>query len=360
MQVNWVYPILAYPAKIVIQFIIFYVMLLITGCAGFIGYHLAKKRLALGDNVIGIDNLNDYYDVNLKLARLEQLQQHPNFRFVKIDLADRDGIADVFNKNNIKKVVNLAAQAGVRYSIDNPMAYIDSNLNGFITILEGCRQHHIEHLVYASTSSVYGANTQQPFSESQAVDHPLALYAATKKANELMAHSYANLYGLPCTGLRFFTVYGPWGRPDMALFLFTKAILNDEPINVFNHGKMIRDFTYVDDIVEGVSRAIDKPAQANPNWDSQQPDSGSSYAPYRIYNIGNNKPVQLMDYIHAIEQALGKKAIYNMMPMQDGDVPSTCADVSRLEHDLGYRPETSVQDGVAKFVQWYLRFYQKK
>lgn len=332
-------------------------MLLITGTAGFIGFHLAKKRLEQGDKVLGVDNLNDYYDVNLKLARLEQLKQYPNFTFEKLDIADRELVPALFKKYTIRKVANLAAQAGVRYSIENPLAYVDSNVLGFTNIIEGCRHHKIEHLVYASTSSVYGANEKQPFSESKGVDHPLAIYAATKKCNELIAHSYSHLYGLPTTGLRFFTVYGPWGRPDMALFLFTKAILNDEPIQVFNHGNMIRDFTYVDDIVEGVSRAIDSPAQPNVTWDGMHPDPASSRAPYRIYNIGNNNPVPLMNYIGALERALGKEAKKEMMPMQDGDVPSTYADVSKLERDLGYKPKTSVEDGVRRFVEWYRGHY---
>jgi UDP-glucuronate 4-epimerase len=333
-------------------------MLLITGCAGFIGFHLAKKRLKMGDKVVGVDNLNDYYDVTLKEARLAKLKQYDNFSFEKLDISDRELVPELFEKYQFTKVVNLAAQAGVRYSLENPLAYIDSNVLGFTNIIEGCRHHNIEHLVYASTSSVYGANESQPFSESKAVDHPLAIYAASKKCNELIAHAYAHLYGLPSTGLRFFTVYGPWGRPDMALFLFTKAMMKDEPINVFNHGNMIRDFTYVDDIVEGISRAVDKPAEPNKEWDAQNPDPASSYAPYRIYNIGNSNPVPLMDYIHAVEKALGKKAELNMMPMQEGDVPSTFADTSKLENDLGYKPQTSVDEGVAKFVKWYREFYE--
>lgn len=333
-------------------------VLLVTGAAGFIGFHLCQKRLEQGDEVLGIDNLNDYYDVSLKQARLNQLKKYSNFIFVKIDISDRDGIANLFKKYTIKRVVNLAAQAGVRYSIENPHAYIDSNVVGFTNIIEGCRHHNIEHLVYASTSSVYGANELQPFSESKSVNHPLAIYAATKKANELIAHSYSHLYGLPTTGLRFFTVYGPWGRPDMALFLFADAIMNDKPLNIFNHGEMVRDFTYVGDIVEGVSRAIDKTAEPDLNWDAMSPDPATSYAPYRVYNIGNNNPVQLMDYVHAIENSLGKKGKYNFMPMQDGDVPSTCADVSRLEQDLGYKPKVTVKDGVQKFVDWYKSYYQ--
>lgn len=332
-------------------------MLLITGCAGFIGFHLTQKRLEMGDSVVGVDNLNDYYDVSLKRARLAILKQYSNFTFEKLDIADRVKIPELFNKYSFKRVVNLAAQAGVRYSIENPLAYIDANVLGFTNIIEGCRHHKVEHLVYASTSSVYGANELQPFSESKSVDHPLAIYAATKKCNELIAHSYSHLYDLPTTGLRFFTVYGPWGRPDMALFLFTKAIMAGQPINVFNHGNMIRDFTYVGDIVEGISRAIDSPAKPNPDWDAKNPDPATSYVPYKIYNIGNNKPVPLMDYIQAVEKALGKKAKLNMMPMQAGDVPSTNADVSKLVHDLGYRPSVSVEDGVRMFVDWYCQYY---
>jgi len=333
---------------------------LVTGAAGFIGFHLSKKLLDRGESVVGLDCINDYYDVSLKYARLDSLKEYKNFTFEKIDLADREALQAVFQRHSIKRVVNLAAQAGVRYSIDNPYVYVDSNLVGFVNLIECCRHHHIEHLVFASTSSAYGANTKQPFDESQNVDHPMALYAATKRANELIAHSYASLFKLPCTGLRFFTVYGPWGRPDMALFKFTKAILADQPIDIYNHGKMTRDFTYVEDIVEGIDRALQKPAEPNPDWNGDQPDPGSSYAPYRIYNIGNNSPVPLMDYIHALENALGKKAQYHLMEMQAGDVSSTYADVSRLEKDLGYRPTTSVQEGVNNFVQWYLNFYTKE
>ncbi len=333
-------------------------MILVTGAAGFIGFHLTQLLLERGDQVLGLDNLNDYYDVNLKLARVEHLKKYPNFQFVKMDLVNREGLTSLFEKHRFKKVVNLAAQAGVRYSIENPYAYLDSNLTGFLNIIENCRHFEIEHLVYASTSSVYGANTAQPFSEDQTVEHPLALYAATKKANELIAHSYSNLYKLPTTGLRFFTVYGPWGRPDMALFLFTRALLEGRPIDVFNHGNMVRDFTYVSDIVEGVKRAMDHVAQPDPAWDSDHPTPASSFAPYRIYNIGNSRPTQLMDYIHALEDNLGIQGTYNMMPMQKGDVPSTCADVSRLERDLGYRPQVTVQEGVATFVRWYRAFYK--
>lgn len=331
---------------------------LITGAAGFIGFHLAETRLAQGDTVIGIDNLNDYYDVNLKKARLERLTQHTNFIFKQGDIADLAFVNQVFDEYKPAYVVNLAAQAGVRYSLENPHAYIQSNVVGFTNIIEACRHHAVKHLVYASTSSAYGANQAQPFSETQGVDHPLAIYAASKKCNELIAHSYAHLYGLPSTGLRFFTVYGPWGRPDMALFLFTDAMVKGEAINVFNHGNMMRDFTYVSDIVEGVSRAIDHPAKPDSNWDPMNPNPASSYAPYRIYNIGNSQPVKLMDYIHAIEIALGVKAKLNMMPMQAGDVPSTYADTSLLERDLGYKPSTSVIDGVKQFVDWYKEYYR--
>lgn len=331
--------------------------ILVTGAAGFIGYHLSEKLLARGDIVVGLDNLNDYYDVNLKKARLDQLKQKNNFHFEFADLSDRKKIESIFKEHQFDKVVNLAAQAGVRYSIENPHAYIDSNIQGFLNILEGCRHQNIKHLVYASSSSVYGAHTNQPFSENDHVDHPMALYAATKKSNELMAHAYASLYKLPVTGLRFFTVYGPWGRPDMALFLFIKNMIEDKPINVFNHGKMVRDFTFVDDIVEGIIRSLDHVAKPNPDWDSSNPDCATSYAPYRVYNIGNNEPTPLMDYIHALEEALGKKATYNFMPIQAGDVPSTNADISKLENDLGYRPAVSIQDGVKKFVDWYQNQY---
>ena len=332
--------------------------LLITGVAGFIGFHLAKKYLENGERVLGIDNLNAYYDPALKLSRLDQLKQFTQFEFMKVDIADRDLIPDLFQKYEIKRVVNLAAQAGVRYSIENPLAYIDSNVLGFSNLIECCRHNKVEHFVYASSSSIYGANIRQPFSESHSVDHPLSIYAATKKSNELIAHSYSHLYGLPTTGLRFFTVYGPWGRPDMALFLFTKAILNDEPIDVFNHGNMIRDFTYVSDVVEGISRVLDSPAKSNSNWDGMSPDSASSCSPYKIYNIGNNNPVQLMDCIEALENALGKKAKKNMLAMQEGDVPSTCADVQKLENDFGYKPATSIKQGVAQFVAWYKEYYK--
>ncbi len=332
-------------------------MILVTGAAGFIGFHLSKKLLDRGEVVVGLDCVNDYYDVRIKYARLEILKTYENFTFEKIDLVDRASLQGLFERYPVKSVVNLAAQAGVRYSIDNPYAYVDSNLIGFVNLIECCRHHHIEHLVFASTSSAYGANTKQPFDESQNVDHPLALYAATKRANELMAHSYASLFKLPCTGLRFFTVYGPWGRPDMALFKFAKSILADQAIDVYNHGKMTRDFTYVGDIVEGIDRVLQKPAQPNPAWDSNNPDPASSYAPYRIYNIGNNNPVLLMDYIYALEEALGKKAHYNFMGMQAGDVSSTYADVTRLEKEFGYKPSTSVKEGVSQFVKWYREYY---
>ena len=331
--------------------------ILVTGAAGFIGFHLAKRLLERGDEVIGLDNLNDYYDVNLKLARLNQLEQLPGFRFVKMDLADRKGMARLFAEERFEKVVNLAAQAGVRYSITNPHAYIDSNLVGFINILEGCRHNNVKHLVYASSSSVYGANTTMPFSIHHNVDHPVSLYAATKKANELMAHTYSSLFNLPTTGLRFFTVYGPWGRPDMALFLFTKAILEGTPIDVYNHGKMQRDFTYIDDIIEGVVRVTDKVAAPNPAWSGGSPDPGTSYAPYRIYNIGNNNPVELLHFIETIEQKLGKLAIRNLLPLQAGDVPATAADVDDLMQDVGFRPNTSIEVGIGQFVAWYRGYY---
>lgn len=331
--------------------------ILVTGAAGFIGSHLTKYLLTRGDEVIGLDNLNDYYDVSLKLARLEQLKEQPNFRFIKLDLADRQGIADLFENEKFEKVVNLAAQAGVRYSLINPYAYIDSNIQGFVNILEGCRHNEVKHLVYASSSSVYGANTSMPFSVHDNVDHPLSLYAASKKSNELMAHTYSHLYGLPTTGLRFFTVYGPWGRPDMAMFLFTKAILAGEPIQVFNYGKMKRDFTYVDDIVEGVVRTLDHVALPNSEWNGANPDPGTSAAPYRLYNIGNNNPVELMYLIETIEKTLGKTAEKLMMPLQPGDVPSTYANVEALIEDVGFKPETSIEDGVARFIEWYRSYF---
>ncbi len=331
--------------------------ILVTGAAGFIGFHVARMLVERGDDVVGIDNLNDYYDVSLKRARVDMLERSQGFRFMRLDLADRAGIAELFAREKFARVVHLGAQAGVRYSIKNPLAYIDSNVVGFANVLEGCRHNGVEHLVYASTSSVYGANTKMPFSVHQNVDHPLSFYAATKKANELMAHTYAHLYGLPVTGLRFFTVYGPWGRPDMALFLFTKNILEGKPIDVFNYGHHRRDFTYIDDIAEGVVRATDRIATANPEWRGDDPDPASSKAPYRLYNIGNNAPVELMRYIECIENALGKKAQKNLLPMQAGDVPDTFADVDDLVRDVGYKPATPVEEGVKKFVDWYVGYY---
>ncbi len=331
--------------------------ILITGAAGFIGSALALRLLERGDVVHGIDNMNDYYDVRLKEARLKRTLSHPQFHFQKLDIVDREKMADFFRREKFDAVMHLAAQAGVRHSITNPETYIDSNLVGFGNILEGCRHGGVKHLVFASSSSVYGANTRLPFSEHDNVDHPVSLYAASKKANELMAHCYAHLYKLPCTGLRFFTVYGPWGRPDMALFKFTKGILDGAAIPVFNSGKMVRDFTYIDDIVEGVVRTIDRPAPMNPDWSGKDPDPASSHAPYRIYNIGNNQPVELMRYIEVLEKSLGKKAKFDMLPMQDGDVPATYANVENLENDLGFRPRTSVEDGIARFVAWYRNYH---
>ncbi len=330
---------------------------LVTGAAGFIGFHLSQRLLDRGDSVVGFDNVNDYYTVQLKLDRLAQLESRDGFRFVKGDLTDHKTVMQLCQDEQFDVVVNLAAQAGVRYSIENPHAYIDSNLVGFINILEGCRHHGVKHLVYASSSSVYGANTQMPFSVHDNVDHPVSLYAATKKANELMAHTYSNLYKLPTTGLRFFTVYGPWGRPDMALFLFTKAILAGEPINVFNHGRMRRDFTYVDDIVEGVVRVMDHTAQPNPNWSGDNPDSATSFAPYRLYNIGNNQPVELMSMIETLEKCIGKEARKNMLDLQPGDVPATYADVDALIEDVGFRPATPIETGIAAFVKWYREYH---
>ncbi len=334
--------------------------ILVTGAAGFIGFHVSKYLLAEGKKVIGLDVVNDYYDVNLKYARLKQLEENGNFIFYKIDLADRAAVDDLFKKEQPEYVINLAAQAGVRYSLTNPEAYITSNIVGFTNILENCRHNEVKHLVYASSSSVYGANTNMPFSVHHNVDHPVSLYAATKKANELMAHTYSHLYGLPTTGLRFFTVYGPWGRPDMALFLFAKAILNDEPINVFNYGKMRRDFTYIDDIVEGVVRVTKRIPEGNPNWTGDNPDPGTSKAPYKIYNIGNNKPVELQYLIEVLENALGKKAEKNLMPIQPGDVPATYADVDDLINDVGFKPATPIEEGVQKFVDWYLAYHEAK
>lgn len=333
-------------------------MILLTGAAGFIGYHTARRLLERGDTVVGVDNVNDYYDPSLKESRLERLLPYPNFTFEKLDISDRQAMAALFARLRPRRVIHLAAQAGVRYSLQNPHAYTDTNVTGFLNILEGCRHHAVEHLVYASTSSVYGANTQQPFSEHQNVDHPVSLYAATKKANELMAHTYAHLFGLRVTGLRFFTVYGPWGRPDMALFKFTRGILAGEPIPVFNNGQMIRDFTYVDDIVEGVVRANDRPAEPNSDWNGDDPDPASSAAPYRVYNIGNNQPVLLLDCIAMLEECLGKKANMEFLPIQPGDVVSTRADVSELERAVGFRPGTPLQTGIKNFVHWYKEYYR--
>jgi UDP-glucuronate 4-epimerase len=331
---------------------------LVTGSAGFIGSMLALRLLERGDNVVGLDNLNDYYDVNLKKARLEHLRPHRGFTDIRASLEDAAALTETFVKHRPERVVNLAAQAGVRYSIQNPRAYIDSNLVGFINILEACRHYGVEHLVYASSSSVYGANTKMPFSVHDNVDHPVSLYAATKKANELMAHTYSHLYGLPTTGLRFFTVYGPWGRPDMALFLFTRNILAGEPIDVFNYGHHRRDFTYIDDIVEGIIRVLDHVAEPNPDWSSDTPDSATSRAPYRLYNIGSHRPIELMRYIDVLEQCLGRKAIKNLLPMQPGDVPDTYADVDALIRDVGYRPDTPIEEGIARFVAWYRDHYR--
>ena len=332
--------------------------ILVTGAAGFIGMTTSLRLLARGDEVTGLDNLNDYYDVTLKQSRLARLQPHTNFRFAKLDVADRAGINALFAAEKFDRVIHLAAQAGVRYSLENPHAYIDSNLVGFTNILEACRHNKVQHLVYASSSSVYGGNTKMPFSEHDSVDHPVSLYAATKKANELMAHTYSHLFRLPTTGLRFFTVYGPWGRPDMALFLFTKAILEDKPINVFNHGNMQRDFTYVDDIVEGVVRVLDRVATANPAYDAVSADPATSNAPYRVFNIGNNNPVPLLDFIACIEKALGKMAEKRLLPLQDGDVPATYANTDALQQWVGFVPGTSIQDGIARFVTWYRDYYK--
>lgn len=331
---------------------------LVTGTAGFIGNHLAIRLLERGDEVIGVDNVNDYYDVRLKEMRLDRIKPYPAFTEVRVGIHDRTAMEEVFSKHKPQRVVNLAAQAGVRYSLKNPYAYVDSNLLGFVNILEGCRHHGIEHLVYASSSSVYGANTTMPFSVHHNVDHPLSLYAASKKANELMAHTYSHLYALPTTGLRFFTVYGPWGRPDMALFLFAKAILENKPIDIFNHGHMQRDFTYIDDIVEGVIRTLDKVPQGDPDWNGDVPDPGTSKAPYKIYNIGNNNPVQLMHLIEVLEGFLGKVAEKNFLPMQAGDVPKTFADVDDLIRDVGFKPSTSIESGIERFVGWYREFYR--
>lgn len=347
---------------------------LVTGTAGFIGFHVALYLLNRGESVVGVDNINDYYDVNLKYQRLEECgiaresvsdnkkavsTKYPNHSFYKMDLSNKAVLMEIFEKEKIDVVINLAAQAGVRYSLTNPDAYITANIQSFLNILEACRAYPVKHLVYASSSSVYGANTKMPFSTSDNIDHPVSLYAATKKSNELMAHTYSHLFNIPTTGLRFFTVYGPWGRPDMALFLFIQAIEKGEPIQVFNHGKMKRDFTYIDDIVEGIIRVADRPAKPNPQWTGMDPDPGSSYAPFKVYNIGNSQPVELMDYIAALEKAMGKEAIKNMLPLQPGDVPSTYADVTDLKRDTGYQPQTSVEEGVAKFVAWYKESYRK-
>jgi UDP-glucuronate 4-epimerase len=332
--------------------------ILVTGAAGFIGFHVATRLLDRGEYVIGLDNINDYYDVRLKDARLSQLRARERFNFVKLDLANRQGMRNLFADNTIRRVVHLAAQAGVRYSLVNPHAYTESNIEGFMNILEGCRHGGIDHLVYASSSSVYGGNTHMPFSIHDNVDHPVSLYAASKKANELMAHCYAHLYRLPCTGLRFFTVYGPWGRPDMALFIFTKAILEGRPIDVFNHGKMQRDFTYVDDIVDGVIRTLDHPATANAAWSGEKPDPGTSSAPARIYNLGNHQPVELLHFIEVLEQALGKKAEKRLMPLQPGDVPATYADIDDITNDVGFKPTTPIEVGIPRFVKWYREFHR--
>ena len=336
--------------------------ILVTGAAGFIGYHTCQVLLARGDTVVGLDNVNDYYDPTLKEARLAQLEALPGaaqrFQFYRLDLADTAGMQRLFASESVDRVIHLAAQAGVRYSLDNPQAYVDSNVTGFLNVLEGCRHQNVEHLTYASTSSVYGANTHMPFTEHEPADHPLAIYGATKRANELMAHSYAHLFGLPCTGLRFFTVYGPWGRPDMALFLFTRKILAGEPIPVFNHGHHQRDFTFVEDIVEGVVRASDHIATGNPYWDSNRPDPATSAAPWRLFNIGNNQPVQLLDYIRVLERCLGREAKMEMLPLQAGDVPDTWASADDLQQAVGYQPSTPVETGVRRFVDWYRAYYQ--
>ena len=332
--------------------------IMVTGAAGFIGYHLCKRLLAAGKTVVGIDNLNDYYDPQLKQDRLARLTPLPGFQFEKLDIAHRPAMADLFQRHQFDVVVNLAAQAGVRYSLENPHSYVDTNLVGFVNILEGCRHSGVKHLVYASSSSVYGANTRMPFSVHHNVDHPVSLYAASKKANELMAHTYSHLFGLPTTGLRFFTVYGPWGRPDMALFLFTRAILEDRPIDVFNNGEMERDFTYIDDIVEGVCRVIERIPTPNPDWNGDDPDPATSYCPFRVYNIGNNRKEKLMRYIEVLEACLGKRAKKNLLPMQPGDVPATYADVRDLVRDVGFQPSTSIEEGIQRFVAWYREYYR--
>jgi UDP-glucuronate 4-epimerase len=333
-------------------------VILVTGAAGFIGYHVARRLLDRGEQILGIDNLNNYYDVSLKQARLAQLTSHKQFTFVKADVADREALSSALSSYSIRSVVHLAAQAGIRYSLLNPSAYVDANIAGFLHVLEHCRNAKVQHLVFASSSSVYGGNTKMPFSVHDNVDHPVSLYAATKKANELMAHAYAHLYDIPCTGLRFFTVYGPWGRPDMALFLFTQAILEGRPIDVFNFGDMRRDFTYIDDIAEGVVRVLDKPAAPNPHWSGQDPDPGTSSAPYRVYNIGNHRPVELSYLISLLEQALGKTAEKNFLPMQPGDVPATYAEIDYLIREVGFKPDTSIEVGIQQFVDWYRAYYQ--
>lgn len=332
--------------------------ILITGTAGFIGSTLAIRLLERGDEIIGIDNLNDYYDVNLKKARLARVSAFDRFTDVRANIEDKEAMAEIFAKHKPERVVHLAAQAGVRYSLENPHAYIDANIQGHMNILEGCRHNQVKHLVYASSSSVYGANTKMPFSVHDNIDHPVSLYAATKKANELMAHTYSHLFGIPTTGLRFFTVYGPWGRPDMSMFMFTKNIIEGKPIDVFNHGKHQRDFTYIDDIVEGVIRTLDHVAEPNPDWNGDSPDPATSASPYRVYNIGNNQPTQLMRYIEIIEECVGKKAVKNFLPLQAGDVPATYADVDALVDDVGYKPATPIEKGIEQFVRWYRDFYK--
>lgn len=332
--------------------------ILVTGAAGFIGFHLSMRLLREGRRVVGLDNFNNYYSPSIKEDRIKELAPFADFKLVRADLSDREAMAGLFKAEGFDAVINLAAQAGVRYSVENPYSYIDTNLVGFTNILEGCRQNGVKHLVFASSSSVYGANTRLPFSIHDNVDHPISLYAATKKANELMAHTYAHLYGIPSTGLRFFTVYGPWGRPDMALFLFTKAIIEDRPVDVFNYGKMRRDFTYIDDIIEGVVRVLDRPPTPNPSWDSDNPDPGTSYAPYRLYNIGNNRPVELLYFIEVVEKCLGKKAKKNLLPLQPGDVSVTYADISELERDIGFKPQTPLEVGIPRFIEWYKKYFK--
>jgi UDP-glucuronate 4-epimerase len=330
---------------------------LITGAAGFIGYHLSERLTDNGDEVVGLDSLNDYYDVNLKVARLQMLQGKRNFTFKKLDLADRDSVRKLFTEETFHVVVNMAAQAGVRYSLKNPHSYTSSNIEGFLNVLEGCRANNVRHLVFASSSSVYGANTRIPFSVHHNADHPVSLYAATKKANELMAHAYSTLYALPCTGLRLFTVYGPWGRPDMATFIFANAIMSGRPIDVFNFGKIQRDFTYIDDVVEGIVRVMERIPQQNPGWDGHNPDPASSRAPYKLYNVGNNNPVALTTLIEVLERCLGRRAEKNLLPLQPGDVPATCADIGDLMKDVGFRPSTPIEEGIRRFAQWYLAYY---